>query len=160
MKICRQKVKIAIKAHARGLTIREIAVNSLNVTERTLYNWIAQGRQVFIRVNAVETRMDQLSDLELLKLELFEGMKVETNAESTVVLNERLENRIRELAFEKKEKAEARVRRRTARIQSWEKNRKELLEIVAAMKELRRSQRELDKIFNNANRHLRRLKSC
>jgi transposase len=46
MKLTPDKVHIAIKAYAGGLTIREITTDLLNVTERTLYNWIAQGRAI------------------------------------------------------------------------------------------------------------------
>ena len=145
MKLSRSKVKRAVNAHARGWTNRKIAVDVFNATERTLYNWIAHGREIFTRVTTVEIREDELSPTELLKMQLFEGMKASTNNETLTQTLERLENRIHEIEFEKEEKeekAEANALRRTQRIQSWIKTRDELREWVKAFKEAKRNSRE------------------
>ena len=64
------------------------------------------------------------SRTELLKMQLFEGMKASTDNETLTQTLERLENRIHELEFEKEEKAEARDRRHAERVEQRKKEMK------------------------------------
>ena len=111
MKLTPDKVYIAIKAHAGGLTIREIAIDFLKVSERTLHYWIAQGRKNFIRVKNIEIRKDELSFAEQLTLELFQEMTAGEYGETRDEVLERLENRLNEIESEQLAETEASERR-------------------------------------------------
>ena len=137
MKLTPDKVYIAIKAYAGGLTIKEIAIDFLKVSERTFYYWIAQGRNNYIRVNMVEIRKDELSFTDQLKLELFEGMKAEGYRETRDELLERLENRINEIGFEQGEEADAPERGHNNPNLRGKKNLRQSKVSVNALRELR-----------------------
>ena len=156
MKLSRIQVKRAIKAYAHGWTNRKIASDVFNVTERTFYNWMVQGRKNYIRVNTVEVRKHELSRTELLKMELFEGIKA--GGVTRDELLDRLENRIIEFELEKEEKAEYRAWHREQRIKEASKQSKPVLDLLTALKEASRALREIERGHKRAKYYLSRLK--
>ena len=67
-------VDLIVKARHGGLTIAETAA-FLKVSERTLYRWIEQGRDLWLAIELhCEKERDKLSLPDQAKLELYEGI--------------------------------------------------------------------------------------
>lgn len=67
-------VGLILKARAANLTYAEIA-DFLKVSERSLYRWIDQGRQLWMAIDLFATKArEELSFSDQAKLELYEGI--------------------------------------------------------------------------------------
>lgn len=66
-------VDLIIEAVEKGVTRKEIA-DLCQVGERTLYRWIATGRALYVQWQIGSLAAEELSHIEKLQVELFEGV--------------------------------------------------------------------------------------
>ena len=129
-KITTLLVDMIIKAHTGGLSRSEIAT-ATRISERTLYQWLSDGKILYIELWAGE--IESLEDLTLAdqeKIRLFEGLcstsektpEAQMQEIECLIESKRIENEIKEHAREERNQARATERRTDRTIRQSEKH--------------------------------------
>ncbi len=129
-KITTLLVDMIIKAHTGGLSRREIAT-ATRISERTLYQWLSDGKILYIELWAGE--IESLEDLTLAdqeKIRLFEGLcstsektpEAQMQEIECLIESKRIENENKEYAREERNQARATERRTDRTIRQSEKH--------------------------------------
>ena len=129
-KITTLLVDMIIKAHTGGLSRSEIAT-ATRISERTLYQWLSDGKILYIKLWAGE--IESLEDLTLAdqeKIRLFEGLcstsektpEAQMQEIECLIESKRIENEIKEHAREERNQARATERRTDRTIRQSEKH--------------------------------------
>ena len=129
-KITTLLVDMIIKAHTGGLSRSEIAT-ATRISERTLYQWLSDGKILYIELWAGE--IESLEDLTLAdqeKIRLFEGLcstsektpEAQMQEIECLIESKRIENENKEYAREERNQARATERRTDRTIRQSEKH--------------------------------------
>ncbi len=129
-KITTLLVDMIIKAHTGGLSRSEIAT-ATRISERTLYQWLSDGKILYIELWAGE--IESLEDLTLAdqeKIRLFEGLcstsektpEAQMQEIECLIESKRIENENKEHAREERNQARATERRTDRTIRQSEKH--------------------------------------
>ncbi len=137
-KITTLLVDMIIKAHTGGLSRSEIAT-ATRISERTLYQWLPDGKILYIGLWAGE--IESLEDLTLAdqeKIRLFEGLcsisektpEVQMQEIECLIESKRIESEIKEHAREERNQARATERLTDRTIRQSEKHIRDTKEAI------------------------------
>ena len=137
-KITTLLVDMIIKAHTGGLSRSEIAT-ATRISERTLYQWLSDGKILYIKLWAGE--IEFLEDLTLAdqeKIRLFEGLcsisektpEVQMQEIECLIESKRIESEIKEHAREERNQARATERLTDRTIRQSEKHIRDTKEAI------------------------------
>ncbi len=137
-KITTLLVDMIIKAHTGGLSRSEIAT-ATRISERTLYQWLSDGKILYIELWAGE--IESLEDLTLAdqeKIRLFEGLcsksektpEVQMQEIEGLIESKRIESEIKEHAREERNQARATERLTDRTIRQSEKHIRDTREAI------------------------------
>ena len=129
-KITTLLVDMIIKAHTGGLSRSEIAT-ATRISERTLYQWLSDGKGLYIELWAGE--IESLEDLTLAdqeKIRLFEGLcstsektpEAQMQEIECLIESKRIENENKEYAHKERNQARATERLTDRTIKQSEKH--------------------------------------
>jgi hypothetical protein len=118
-KITTLLVDMIIKAHTGGLSRREIAM-ATRISERTLYQWLSDGKILYIGLWAGEiASLEDLTFADQEKIRLFEGLcstsektpEAQMQEIECLIESKRIESEIKEHAREERNQARKRKER-------------------------------------------------
>ena len=129
-KITTLLVDMIIKAHTGGLSRSEIAT-ATRISERTLYQWLSDGKILYIELWAGEIEsLEDLTSTDQEKIRLFEGLcstsektpEAQMQEIECLIESKRIENENKEHVREERNQARATERRTDRTIKQSEKH--------------------------------------